>query len=285
MTPRANPPSPPQPQEPPESWPHRRLYERIRDALGALPAHFRSETIISGIVATDLQTLNTVLGATIEEQTVASLNAIRTIWDPDGDYALYRFVRQPQAFPDVLLRRHGSGDDAVLLGIELKGWYVFAKEGVPTFRYQASPGSCAQADLLVVVPWALSQVISGRPVTLAPYITPAKFAAEYRNYHWQYLRDAQSNSGIVTPEGVHPYPQRGARSDDKPASDSGGNFGRFARTGLMNEYISETTSHLLCGVRIEKWLSFFQSLGPDDAAGEPGEVPTVPPPPPRRGRR
>ena len=40
------------------------------------------------------------------------------------------------------------------MGIELKGWYVLAKEKEPSFRYKVTPAVCAPADLLVVVPWA-----------------------------------------------------------------------------------------------------------------------------------
>ncbi len=79
-------------------------------ALEALPSYFRPETHIEGINAPDLHTLNSVLGATIEDKTVATLNAMRPIWDPDKKYALYAFMRQSQTFPDVLLRRApGSG--------------------------------------------------------------------------------------------------------------------------------------------------------------------------------
>lgn len=232
--------------------------------MRSLPAHFRSETTITGILAPDLHTLNTVLGAAIEEQTVASLNGMRTTWDPDGSYALYRFVRQPQTFPDVVLRRTESTDDPIL-GIELKGWYVLAKEGVPTFRYTATATACAVADLLVVVPWALSQVISGRPMVFPPHIVAARYAAIYRNYHWQHVRRAQSDPKIASPLGARPYIGRG-QTDDKPASDSGGNFGRIARAGLLDDFIKETKAYLLAGVTVERWLSFFKLVAsaPED---------------------
>lgn len=77
----------------------------MREATACLPIYFRTETHISGIMATDLHTLNTVLGATIEEQVVRTLNLLRTTWNPDEKYALYSFVRQAQTFPDVLLRK------------------------------------------------------------------------------------------------------------------------------------------------------------------------------------
>ncbi len=103
---------------------HFQLYKGVREAISSLPIYFRTETHISGIMATDLHTLNTVLGATIEEQVVRTLNLIRNTWDPDESYSLYSFVRQAQTFPDVLLRK--TSTDEILLGIELKGWYLLA---------------------------------------------------------------------------------------------------------------------------------------------------------------
>lgn len=128
---------------------HYQLYKDVREAISSLPIYFRTETHISGIMATDLHTLNTVLGATIEEQVVQTLNLIRSTWDPDEHYALYSFVRQAQTFPDVLLRR--TSTDEILLGIELKGWYLLAKEAEPSFRFQTTADACARRDLIVVV--------------------------------------------------------------------------------------------------------------------------------------
>ena len=80
---------------------HHELYRDVRDALASLPTYFHTETRISGIMATDLHTLNTVLGATIEEQVVRTLNQIRRTWDPHERYVLYQFVRQAQTFPNT----------------------------------------------------------------------------------------------------------------------------------------------------------------------------------------
>ena len=111
--------------EPAESWPHYLLYRSVRDALYAVPAHFSSRTVIEGIVATDVQTLNSVLGATIEEQVVATLNRMRPVWDPDEQYQRFFFQRQAQVFPDVLFKSDRNGQE-IVLGIELKGWYLLA---------------------------------------------------------------------------------------------------------------------------------------------------------------
>lgn len=73
------------------AWAHHGLYRRVRDALAAVPAQFATEIFISGVLATDLHTLNSALGAAIEEQVVATLNAMRATWDADAE-AVAKFV-------------------------------------------------------------------------------------------------------------------------------------------------------------------------------------------------
>ena len=73
------------------------------------PSYFKTDLRISGVLATDLFTFNSSLGATIEAQVVEALNAIRGSWDPEQRYAAYSFVRQSQRFPDVILRTAASG--------------------------------------------------------------------------------------------------------------------------------------------------------------------------------
>jgi len=254
--------SEPKRKSPADSWKHFKLYSRVKEAIKALPAHFKTDTFIEGISATDIFTLNSVLGATIENQVVATLNQMRPIWDPDEQYMLYSFVRQSQTFPDVkLMKTPGTVQqdaEAVLMGIELKGWYLLAKEGEPSFRFVVTPAACASQDMIVVVPWALSNVISGSPRAFAPYIEIARYAAEYRNYHWQHLREAKSDPRITQPKGVRPYPTKSDNIADKPFSDGGSNFGRFARTGIMDQYLAGAKSETLCGVSAEHWLNFFK---------------------------
>ena len=71
--------------------PRTKLRERVEGALLALPGYFDSTTNIEGLAATDLFSLNTVLGATIEVQVVQTLNRMRDVWDPNDEWALYRF--------------------------------------------------------------------------------------------------------------------------------------------------------------------------------------------------
>ena len=243
---------------PENDWEHFRLYKDVRETIACLPIYFRTETHISGIMATDLHTLNTVLGATIEEQVVRTLNLTRNTWDPDEKYALYSFVRQAQTFPDVLLRKTSSGE--ILLGIELKGWYLLAKEAEPSLRFQTTAAACAKQDLIVVVPWVLGNVISGSPNLFEPFIESANFAAEYRNYHWQHIRKTRQHTDIKLPGGIEPYPSKSDQILDKPASDGGGNFGRLARTGIMDTYMNKLDDVQLCGIKTVYWREFLKTF-------------------------
>ncbi|MFH1922587.1 MAG: hypothetical protein ABIP48_22215 [Planctomycetota bacterium] len=254
-------------QLPPSNWEHYRLWKDVREAIACLPIYFRTETHIAGVIATDLHTLNTVLGATIEEQVVRTLNLIRNTWDPEEKYALFSFVRQAQTFPDVLLRKTSS--DEIVLGIELKGWYLLAKESEPSLRFQATSAACADQDLIAVVPWVLGNVISGSPMLFEPFIESAKYAAHYRNHHWQHIRQTKQDTGIDVPTGVAPYPSKSDQILDKPRADGGGNFGRLARTSMMDSYMQKLDDVQLCGIKTVYWRQFlkaFQESTSDAAA-------------------
>jgi hypothetical protein len=247
---------------PPSTWAHRALYEGVRDALHALPNRFRSTIRIQGISATDLFTLNAPLGAAIEGSVVENLNSLREIWDPTDRYKLYSFVRQSQVFPDVRLETTAPGvstTDRILMGIELKGWFILAKEGEPSFRYTASPQACAPSDLMVVFPWRLDEVISGAPLLMRPFIEEARYAAEHRNYYWQVGRgvsgpDAAIDSAIATA----PYPSKGQKFNDQAQNDRGGNFGRVARGGLMTDFIANLLEERVSGIPAKYWQSFLK---------------------------
>ena len=92
----------------------------------------------------------------------------------------------------------------------------------------------------------------------APYIEAARYAAERRNYHWQHIRDAKSDSQIICPENAKPYPKKANAVSDKPVSDGGNNFGRFARAGFMDEFFETARQELIAGIRAEHWLGFFK---------------------------
>ena len=57
-------PAPPERVEP-TNWKHYELLKRVREAILALPDYFTTPTQISGMLATDLFTLHSALGAMI----------------------------------------------------------------------------------------------------------------------------------------------------------------------------------------------------------------------------
>lgn len=244
---------------PQAAWEHRELYDRVLKALYALPGDFDTDISITGVRVTDLHTFNTALGAAIEQSVVENLNKVRSIWDPDERYKLYRFVRQPQVFPDVRLQTDAPGMEPVLMGIELKGWFALAKEGEPSFRYTVNPDVCAPADLLVVFPWILKEVISGSPVLLRPFVEEARYAAEIRNHYWSHTRGATGVDAQVNPaEYRQPYPRKNDRFNDAAVRDSGKNFGRVSRGGIMSAFIGELMTELVAGVPLSAWQKFIK---------------------------
>ena len=249
-------------------WNHFDLYKAVYDTLFALPGFFKSELKITGVLATDLYTFNSALGATIENQIVDALNELREEWDRENRYRTYRFVRQAQRFPDVILRGSTPGkENDVILGIELKGWYALAKEREPSFRFTASPNVCAPWDVLCVFPWTLSEVISGTPQLFNPFVTGARYAAEYRNWYWQHGMSGKSDKTINFADLNQFYPASKSEMNDQPASDSGNNFGRLARYGILDEYMNQLRREKLSGIPIDAWqkfLSFFKEERQDE---------------------
>jgi len=252
-----NPVLSPQEQLPASDWEHYILYKTIKDLLIEIPHYFESTISVSGVRATEIYPFSAVLGLMIEQEVVRTLNNLRQIWDANKQYAGYRFIRQSQAFPDVLLMNPKTGH--IIFGIELKCWYLLAKEGEPSFRYHATPNVCTIADLIVIVPWVLSNVLSGAPVIFNPFIASARYVAEYRNYWWQHIRKAKSSSEIHSPSNVVPYPRSRDKISDHAESDSGNNFGRIARIGLLDTYAQSFRDLDLIGVTVSAWRAFLKA--------------------------
>lgn len=236
------------------------LQAGVRAALLALPGEFEFKHTVSGIAATDLFNLNTFLGAGIEMEVVRTLNALRPIWDPGNAWAGYRFERSSQAFPDVRLVNRGMAGEDIALGIELKGWWMLAKEGVPSLRYQVAPAACAPHDLVCVVPWHLSNAVSGEAIAAEPWVESARYAAEWRDYWWQNIRKAVGTDSSVTyPEDAAPYPNKAERSAAVPAYDGGGNYGRLPRCRpLMDAYVASTMTVPILGIEARAWVAFLK---------------------------
>ena len=111
--------------------------------------------------------------------------------------------------------------------------------------------------MLVVVPWALSDVVSGSPKVFDPFVTGARFAAEYRNWYWEYKKGGKSDNSIILSTSTQNYPMKSDQISDQPKIDGGNNFGRFARTGVMDTYISQIFSEKLVGIPLVSWQRFL----------------------------
>lgn len=238
--------------------PRTKLHENLKDALFALPHYFTSPINIEGLIATDLFSMNTLLGGAIEEQAVRILNSLRALWDPEGRWASHEFMRFPESFPDVRLVK-SANDPGPVIGIELKGWYLLSKEKEPSFRYRACEAATTPYDLIVCVPWALSNVLSGNPVTYEPYIEQAKYAANMRTHYWWHRTGATQNRiNTIRHPNTRPYPQPGSNYVDCPVQDGGGNFGRIARVpDLMKDWIEKTSLTKLAGIEACYWVDFL----------------------------
>jgi hypothetical protein len=153
----------------------------------------------------------------------------------------------------------GDGPD-IAIGIELKGWWLLSKEGVPSLRYQVSPEACAPHDLICVVPWYLSNAVSGVAEVIEPWVESALYAAEYRDHWWKVVRRAKNGkTGITYPQDAHPYPSKADQVLARPEDDNGGNFGRLPRaTGLMDAFIEASMNHHILGIPVRDWVLFLR---------------------------
>ena len=162
-------------------------------------------------------------------------------------------------FPDVRLVSRRGSEIEIALDIELKSWYLLAKEGMPSLRLTVNPAACAPHDLVAVVPWYLSNVLSGVPTVLEPWVHGARAAAEHRNHWWTEVRVTTTEPGIVHPaDPVYPYPNKADEVADKPVADRGGNFGRLARTGIMDDFLQAALSTSVAGIAADHWIKFFK---------------------------
>ena len=252
-----------QPGERPDStWAHSAVWERIRETLYSLPSSFKMEGHFPTIPASDLHSANTLLGAAIEEHIPVSLNQMRATWDPSGEYGECIFKRQPQTFPDVLFRKELEGGSEPVFGIEIKSWYILAKEMEPSFRFYVNQKFCHPADLCVVYPWAFSAGVSGTPKLFRPLVIGARKAARIRNEWWVYRAKTEGEKTIAGPEGEGRFhASKADRINDSSPHDSGNNFGRLARTGIWDAEIRRVLrEEHIAGIPLLGWHAFLSAF-------------------------
>lgn len=255
-----------------EADPRTALQRGVRRALTELPSYFSFDNQVSGINATDLFQLGTMLDAGIEVEVVRTLNRLRHLWDPDGRWLPYRFERSSQAFPNVRLLRSGTRASGIALGVELRSWFLLAKQGVPHLRYRVTPAACAPYDLVCVVPWHLSNAVAGTAQVIEPWIADATYAAQWRDHWWQFVRPSQDAPGIYHPPDARPYPTRAEAVGAVPDDDGGHDYGSLAHCKpLMDDFLARTSRHEMLGIAVRSWYLFLRvhsdTANADDVAG------------------
>ncbi|SHK20436.1 hypothetical protein [Fibrobacter sp. UWH4] len=240
------------------------LIERLRSVVfPSLPSECFIENDYSGILATDLFSLNTLLGSMIENKVVLFLNTHRPLWD-DGNWEEYHFIRSNESFPDVRLVAK-NGNENPKLGIELKSWFILSKEGEPSFRYATASEACDAGDLLCIIPWYLSNAVCGKPILTNPWVYSAKAASEAMKRYWLFERNTPEpmtldERGVDTPKSIKPYMLNARdKTNYKPRSDGGKNFGRLARTGIMSQFVEETLKTDILGIPADNWRRFLKA--------------------------
>lgn len=239
------------------------LYHGVRAALAALPGYFKFDNAIGGIDATDLHNLNTLMGAAIEVQVVDTLNGLRNVWDPTQRWTEYSFIRSPQSFPDVKLQKRTDDGPEIALGIELKGWFLLAKEGEPSLRYKVAPAACEPWDLVCVVPWYFNNAVAGTAQVTTPWVEQARYAAQWRDHWWEFVRepkDPAAPRGVRVPPNAAPYPSKADLVSVLPENgDGGNNFGRLPRCRpLMDDFLKDSLDHTILGIPALDWQRFLR---------------------------
>jgi hypothetical protein len=56
--------------------------------------------------------------------------------------------------------------------------------------------------------------------------------------------------------------------NDVPFADTGGNFGRIARSRVLDDYVKAMQASLLCGVSVKHWHEFFLALSQGSKKGD-----------------
>ncbi len=91
-----------------------------------------------------------------------------------------------------------------------------------------------------------------------PFVVNAGYAATYRNWHWtNVIRSGGDKGGIKLSGVTDHYPSKSQLIGDEPEHDRGGNYGRFARTGLMDAYMERLFGQALAGVPLDAWQRFL----------------------------
>lgn len=219
-----------------------------------------------------LAQFNNYVGQGLEEAVVAWLNERADEWRPEGTD--WFFARNTVQFPDIVLVEPDSdapGKYRVLFHMEVKTWYVFAKDLI-TARFHTAP-SCIKPDaLLLVFPWYMTEVVYGVPFVLAPLAYNARELADRRDKVWAGGGKRQADRGEVSTKFKVSVPDpddfftfnvntQNVKSEAYQLTAAGAwvkdadNFGKIHRFyyGPIYDFESTTLGHTLKGRTLKRW--------------------------------
>jgi hypothetical protein len=84
---------------------------------------------------------------------------------------------------------------------------------------------------------------------------------------WQHGMRSGGDKNITMSSCDRFYPAKADMISDQPLSDSGGNFGRLARSRIMDEYMEGIRREKLSGIPLDAWQKFL-SLFREDRSEE-----------------
>jgi hypothetical protein len=137
-----------------------------------------------------LNRFNNYIGQGIEELIAKHLNSVFSGSD-------WKCIRNAVQFPDLYIVNPQK--KTLLLALEVKSWFVFAGDDI-TARFEVAPNIIRPDVRLILFPWHMTNLISGVPRLLAPYIGSAKALAERRDQIWLAGGLRQFMQGQVSPD-------------------------------------------------------------------------------------
>src|SRR6266540_3657009 len=96
---------------------------------------------------------------------------------------------------------------------------------------------------------------------IEPYVELVAYAAQFKKYWCQEVRETNEPREITLQPNARPYPGKADLVADNPVSDRGRNFGRLARTGILDDYIGKALERDIRGIEARHWLAFFKRYG------------------------
>lgn len=68
----------------------------------------------------------------------------------------------------------------------------------------------------------------------------------------------KKSARVVVSNWTRPYPSKADEIRDRADDDSGRNFGRIARTGLLDDFVNAAGDRLLSGISAKYWRRFLK---------------------------